>query len=100
MNGDHMRKFADDMDTAALAYLNGGSFFEAKDIFMGKFKRDTGLPIESFEPGPFQHTGLYSSRGARNIRNFAWYMASKNFESENKPVLFDPSSWIPGITNR
>ena len=97
LNGEHMKRFADDMDAAALAYLNGGSFFEAKDIFMGQFKRSTGLSIESFEPGPFQHTGVYSSRGARNIRNFAWYMASKNFESEIKPITFDPSRSTPLI---
>lgn len=100
MNAAHMRKFADDMDAAALEYLNGGSFFEAKDIYMGKFKWNTGLGIESFEPGPFQHTGLHSSRGARNIRRFAWYMASKNFESESKPIVFDPSKWDEKATKK
>ena len=93
MNGKHMKRFADEMDAAVKSYLNGGSFFEAKDIFMGQFKRSSGLPIESLEPGPFQHTGLYSSRSARNIRSFAWYMASKNFESEAKPIVFDRSRW-------
>ncbi len=98
MNGEHMKKFADEMDEAAFSYLkNTGPFFEAKDIFMGQYKRRTGLPIESLEPGPFQHTGLSSSRGARNIRSFAWYMGSKNFQAENKPIVFDPSRWTSAV---
>jgi hypothetical protein len=94
MNGAHMKRFADEMDTAVFNYLKGsGPFFEAKDIFMGQFKRSSGLPIESLEPGPFQHTGLSSSRGARNIRSFNWYMGSKNFQAENIPIEFDPKKW-------
>ena len=95
MNGMNLKKFADAMDEAANAYLNGGSFFEAKDIYFGVFKRDTGLPIEALEPGPFQHTGIYSSRHLRDTNSFAWYMASRNFESvienflrENMIVIF------------
>jgi hypothetical protein len=93
MNGAHMVRFADSMDAAAIEYLNGGSFFEAKDIYMGQFKWETGLGVESFEPGIFQHTGLYSSRGARDIRRFAWYMGAKNFESEGKPIFFNPGKF-------
>jgi hypothetical protein len=100
MNGAHMVRFADSMDAAAMEYLNGGSFFEAKDIYMGKFKSETGLGVESFEPGVFQHTGIYSSRGARNIRSFAWYMGAKNFASDGKPIVFNSDRWDGTRTER
>jgi hypothetical protein len=62
-----------------------------KDLYMSVFGSEIELPIMSFEPVVFQHTGLHSTVNKRNLSShFPPYMCARNFVSENQPVVFCP----------
>jgi hypothetical protein len=98
MNRNRILQFADELEdmvreTVAKKDHNLNS---PKDLFMDSFSRKYSLPIEAFEPVAFQHTGAYSSLQLRDMtreRVTSWIMFSKYFESEGKPVIFDPLRW-------
>jgi len=70
----------------------------AKDEDIDNWRNVTGLTGMCFEPVVFQHTGVFSSVENRQPDPESvqlWYMKSKYFEAEGKPVLFDKSQWDP-----
>ena len=75
----------------------------AKDEDIDNWRRKTGLTGMCFEPVIFQHTGVFSSVvdrfPDRNSVNL-WYMKSKFFKSEKKPVLFNESDWVPLLVDK
>ena len=65
---------------------------EFKDTYMHVFKK-AGYPLEAYEPPIFQHTGIYSSVSVRPLDKFPWFMESREFVSEGKPIIFNPRLW-------
>ena len=69
--------------------------YVAKDIFLPVYAReDLDLPMKAFEPSIFQHTGIFSSVRTRDTVRMEWYMQAMNWESENRPIVFDPQWWM------
>jgi hypothetical protein len=94
VNGEYAGLFADRLDAQVEASLNGQVYFEAKDLFISKFSYEEALSIHAVEPVVFQHTGLYSSLGSRNINptdRCTPGMSARHFDSEYKPVVFNSS---------
>ena len=72
-----------------------------KDLLLNRLHAEEGLPLEAFEPVVFQHTGVYSSVGKRELDEAhatSWIMFSEYFESEGKPITFDSKMWETGDT--
>ena len=68
----------------------------AKDEDIDNWRSDKGLIGMCFEPVIFQHTGVFSSVENRHPDQESvelWYMKSKYFEAERKPIIFDKSQW-------
>ena len=67
-----------------------------KDIVLGEQAKKQRAPLLSFEPVIFQHVGLFSSvRQSVVDKDYAefWILFSKYFESDGKPIVFDPQRW-------
>jgi hypothetical protein len=68
-----------------------------KDIVLDGCARRQLAPILSFEPVIFQHVGLFSSVRQSVVdkayANF-WILFSEYFESDGKPIAFNPERWI------
>ena len=67
--------------------------YEFKDTYLNNYQKDTGMKVEAFEPPIFQHTGIYSSVNVRPLDKFDWYMESREFVSQDLPILFNASMW-------
>jgi len=67
-----------------------------KDLLLQEMASSHGSSIKSFEPCIFQHTGVYSSVIERSVSENAvheWYLSTKYFESEGKPIVFDSNQF-------
>jgi hypothetical protein len=98
MNPSYVERFAlelEEMVLKALQEQNPG-IHDTKDHFYNKFRAKYNLKINAFEPVVFQHVGLFSSVSERKVdQEFAknWYLFSETFQSDGKPIDFDPKRW-------
>ena len=68
-------------------------FYEFKDTWLNIYQADHKLKVEAFEPPIFQHTGIYSSVNMRPLEKFPWFMESREFVSQDLPIVFNATMW-------
>jgi hypothetical protein len=95
INPNYMASFGDEMIDMIRRAHGKKPGIAPKDVFMNDFAFQKHLEIKSFEPSIFQHTGIFTSVGnAPAVRFFTdWYAQTPAFESEGRPIVFDPRQW-------
>jgi hypothetical protein len=92
LNGNYVDVFATALESHVIDSLNGKVEFLPKDAYMSVHSRENKMPLQTFEPVVFQHTGIHST--VNNDRHLSTsvplYMSARNFKSEGKPVIFHP----------
>ena len=75
-------------------------FYEFKDTYLNVYKKEHNVKIEAFEPPIFQHTGIYSSVNVRPLEQFPWFMETREFVSQDKPIVFNSALWSGYLTKK
>lgn len=95
-NPRHMLEYGDALVHHTREVMAGRldkKLYQFKDTYMNIYQKESGLNVLAFEPPVFQHTGIHSSVNARPQNTFPWYMESREFVSQDLPIVFNATMW-------